>query len=114
MSMRWRIGLAAMVAAVVLVGVVPHTVVSAAEKPVVQVVQLVETPVSVPVTCVDATCGKGSPVPAAPVPVVALVAIVGGLLAAAAARVLIRRRRGLALALPAGTRDALFHPPQFS
>jgi hypothetical protein len=114
MSTRWRIGLAGMVAAVVLVGFVPHTAVSAAEKPVAEVAQLAETPVSVPVSCVDATCGKGSPVPAAPVPVVALVAIVGGLMTAAAATVLIRRRRGMALALPTGTRDTPFHPPQFS
>ena len=70
MSTRWRIGLAAIVAAVVIGGFVPHGALSAAG-PVTQVVQIVEAPVSVPVSCVDATCGKGSPAPAAPTPGVA-------------------------------------------
>jgi hypothetical protein len=114
MSTRWRIGLAAIVAAVVVGGFVPHAVVSGAETPVAQVVQLAETPISGPVACLDATCGKGSPAPAAPTPGIALVAVVGGLVTIAAAAALIRRRRGRVDALPAGRRDPLFHPPQFS
>ena len=114
MSTRWRIGLAAIVAAVVVGGFVPHAVVSGAETPVAQVVQLAETPISGPAACLDATCGKGSPAPAAPAPGIALVAVVGGLATIAAAAALIRRRRGRVDALPAGRRDPLFHPPQFS
>ena len=114
MSTRWRIGLAAIVAAVVVGGFVPHAVLSGAETSLTQAAQIVEVPVSVPVSCVDATCGKGSPAPAAPVPGVALAAVIGGIVAAAAAVGLVRRRRGTVLALPAGTRDPLFHPPQFS
>jgi hypothetical protein len=114
MSTRWRIGLAALIALVVVCGFVPHAMASAAETPVTQVVQLAETPISGPVSCLDATCGKGSPAPAAPAPGIALAAIVGGLLTVAAAAALIRRRRGQVVALPAGRRDPLFHPPQFS
>jgi hypothetical protein len=114
MSTRWRIGLAAIVAAVVVGGFVPHAVLSGAEPSVTQVVQIVEVPVSVPVSCVDATCGKGSPAPTAPAPGVALAAVVGGMVIVAAAVALVRRRRGGLLALPTGTRDTLFHPPQFS
>jgi hypothetical protein len=114
MSTRWRIGLAALVAAVVVGGFVPHAVASAAETPVTQVVQLAETPISGPVSCLDATCGKGSPAPAAPAPGIALVAVVGGLVTLAAAAALIRRRRAQVVALPAGRLDPLFHPPQFS
>ena len=85
MSTRWRIGLAAIVAAVVIGGFVPHGVLSTARSSVVEVAQMVEVPVSGPVTCLDATCGKGSPAPAAPTPGISLVAVVGGLVAVAAA-----------------------------
>jgi hypothetical protein len=111
MSTRWRIGLAAIVAAVVIGGFVPHAVLSGAGT---SVVQIAEAHVSVPVSCVDATCGKGSPAPAAPAPGVALAAVIEGIVTAAAAVGLVRRRRGRTLALPAGTRQAQFHPPQFS
>jgi hypothetical protein len=114
MSTRWRIGLAAIVAAVVIGGFMPHAVLSGANTSVTQAVQIAEIPVPVPVSCVDATCGKGSPAPAAPTPGVALAAVVGGIVTAAAAVALIRRRRVRLLALPPGTRDSLFHPPQFS
>ena len=114
MSTRWRIGLAAIVAAVVIGGFVRHGVLSAAGSTVTEVAQMAEVPVSGPVTCLDATCGKGSPAPAAPTPGISLVAVVGGLVAVAAAAALVRRRRGRVLTLPAGARDPLYHPPQFS
>ena len=114
MSTRWRIGLAAIVAAVVIGGFVPHGVLSAAGSSVTEVAQIAEVPVSGPVTCLDATCGKGSPAPAAPTPGSSLVAVVGGLLAIAAAAALVRRKRGRVLTLPAGARDPLYRPPQFS
>ena len=51
-------------------------------------------------TALDATCGKGSPAPAAPSPGVALVAWWPGLVAVAAAAASIRRRHGHACRAP--------------
>ena len=114
MSLRWRIGLVAIVAAAVVGGFMPHSVLSAAESSATQAAQVAEVPLSGPVSCLDATCGKGSPAPAAPSPGVALFAVVAGMAVAAAVVAGVRRRRGRAFALPAGARDPLFHPPQFS
>jgi hypothetical protein len=114
MSIRWRIGLAAVIAAAVVGGFVPHGVLSVTDTSATQVVQAAEAPLSGSVNCADATCGKGNTAPAAPSPGIALVAVVAGLLGAAAAAACIRRRRGQHLALPVGARDPLFHPPQFS
>jgi hypothetical protein len=114
MSLRWRVGLVAIIAAAVVGGFMPHGVLSGADTSATEIMQLAETPLSVPLNCLDATCGKGSPAPAAPSPGVALVAIVAGLAIAAAAAARIRRRPSQAVALPAGSRDPLFHPPQFS
>ena len=114
MSLRWRIGLAAVIAAAVVGGFVPHTALSAVESSATQVVQVAGVPLSGPVTCLDATCGKGSPAPAAPSPGVALFAVVAGMAAVAAAVAGLRRRRGPLVPLPAGVRNAPYHPPQFS
>jgi hypothetical protein len=114
MSLRWRIGLVAVIAAAVVGGFLPHGVPSAADASVVQAARIAEAPLSSPISCLDATCGKGSPAPSAPSPGVALVAVVTGLLGAAAAAARVRRRRGRVLDLPRGARDPLFHPPQFS
>ena len=114
MSLRWRVGLVAVIAAAIVGGFMPHGVLSAVDSSASQVVQVADVPLSVPVTCLDATCGKGSPAPAAPSPGVALFALVAGLVAAAAAVPAVRRRRGRGVPLPAGARDPLFHPPQFS
>lgn len=103
----------AIIAAAVLGGFLPQGVLSAADTSATQVVRAIEGPVSVPVNCADATCGKGSPAPAAPSPGIVLLAVVAGALGVAAAA-FIRRRQVQALALPAGIRDPLFHPPQFS
>jgi hypothetical protein len=113
MGMRWRVGLVAVVAAAVLGGLVPH-VASGAESAGATMVQAVGSPLAAPTSCVDATCGKGAPTPAAPSPAVALVAVLGGLVVAAAAAALIRRRSREVGALPSGREDRLFHPPQFS
>jgi ABC-type Fe3+ transport system permease subunit len=111
--MKWRLGLVAVVAVAVLGGLVPH-VVTGAESAGVTMAQAVESPLTSPTSCADATCGKGAPTPAAPSLAIALVAVLGGLAVAAAAAALIRRRPAEVSALPSGRRDRLFHPPQFS
>ena len=79
-------GLVAVVAAAVLGGLVPHAVASGTESVGVTMVQVAESPLVFPTTCTDATCGKGTPAPAAPTP--------GIVLAAVAGRPRGRRRRG--------------------
>ena len=114
MSIRWRIGLVAIIAAAIVGGFLPHGVLSVTDASATQVVRALEAPLSGSVNCADATCGKGNTAPAAPSPGVALVAVVAGVLGVAAAAARIRRRRGQLLALAVGARDPLFHPPQFS
>ncbi len=114
MRMRWRFGLVAIIAAAVVAGFTPHGVLSAAESSGAEMVQLAEAPVAMPLTCMDVTCGKGTPAMSAPAPAVALAAVMAGIAAAVVAASVIRRRRALVVALPAGARDPLFHPPQFS
>ena len=114
MRMKWRIGLVAIAAAAVVGGFMPHGVLSGAQSTATEVVQLAPTPTAMPLNCMDATCGKGTPAPAAPAPAIALAAVLTGVGVALAAASVIRRRRALAVALPAGTRDPLFHPPRFS
>ncbi len=115
MHLRRRFGLAAIVAAAVVGGFVPHGVVSGAETTATEMVHMAQSPVSMPLNCMDVTCGKGSPAPAAPTPTVALIAVLGGITVAAGAITTMRRqRRRQVEALPAGSRDPLFHPPQFS
>ena len=114
MSLRWRIGLVAIIAAAVVGGFVPHDVVSSADTTATEMVQIAQSPVSLPFTCMDVTCGRGNPAPAAPTPTVALAAVLAGIAVAAGAIAVIRRDRRRVEALPAGPRDPLFHPPQFS
>jgi hypothetical protein len=114
MSLRWRVGLAAVIAAAVVGGFLPHGALSAAGDSATQVVRMAEVPLSAPLNCGDATCGKGSAAPSAPSPGIALAVVVGGLAVAAAAVAGIRRRHAQAVALPDGARDPLFHPPKFS
>ena len=114
MRMKWRFGLVAIIAAAVVGGFMPHGVLSAAESSGAEMVQLAEAPVAMPLICMDVTCGKGTPASSAPAPAIALAAVLAGIAVAAVAAAIIRRRRALVVALPAGSRDPLFHPPQFS
>jgi MYXO-CTERM domain-containing protein len=109
-----RIGLLALIAAAVVGGFVPHAALSAAESTGAQMEQLAESPVATPSACTDVTCGKGTPATASPSPAVVLAVVIGGVALAALAASAVRRRRRQVAPLPAGTRDPLFHPPQFS
>ncbi len=114
MGIRSRLALAAVVAAAVVFGLVPRGVVTVTETAGTQIVQAVESPFATPVSCTDASCGKAAPTPAAPSPGVVLAVVLGALVVAGAAASAIRRRGRQMVALPAGNRDPLFHPPQFS
>jgi hypothetical protein len=109
-----RLGLVVVFAAVVIGGLVPHALPTAQERVVTEMVTTVESPLAFPSSCADATCGKGSPAPAAPVPAVALAAALTGLLVIAALRGASLRRPLAGGPLPSGVRHAPYHPPQFS
>ena len=113
---RTRLGfvLAAIVAAAVLGGLVPHSVTSDVVATARPAVAVLEEPLSVPVSCADAVCGKGSPTPAAPAPALALAAVIGAAVMAALAVMTFRHRRTHVAPLPAGVRNGLFRPPRFS
>jgi hypothetical protein len=114
MRMPWRLALVAVVAAAVLGGLVPRSVASGAASIARPAVQLVQEPLSVPVSCADAVCGKGSPAPTAPSPAAPLAAVLGFAIAAAAAVATLKHCRSRPGALPAGVPEPQFHPPKFS
>lgn len=114
MRMRWRLGLVAIIAAVVIGGFVPHGTLPGTEKSAAELVQVAEAPLSVPLHCLDATCGKGSPTSPAPTPTVTLAAVVAAATGAAAMGNARRRRRRQTALLPVGATMTLDRPPQFS
>jgi len=114
MRVQWRFALVAIVGVAVLGGLMPHGIATTAASVTRPVVQFVEEPLAVPVTCADAMCGKGSPAPTAPSPVVALAGMLGIAVITAAAVATVKHRRAQAGALPTGASVSLFHPPQFS
>jgi len=114
MRLKWRFGLAMIIAATVLGGFMAHGATSAAATAGAEMVQAVESPFLQPLTCTDATCGKGTPASSSPAPAVALAAVLAGIAVAAACYGAARRRRIAVSPLPLGTRDPLYHPPQAS
>jgi hypothetical protein len=114
MSRRWRWILVAVTALAVLGGVMPRALRAGAEIPTATTAFLVSEATFLPINCQDATCGKSSPVPAAPpLTIAALDAALAGVIAFATARVVRRLRHGVD-ALPRGTARSLFRPPQLS
>ena len=114
MRVHWRFGLVAIIAAAVLGGFMPRGVLSGSQINATEMVQIAEVPLATPLHCLDTTCGKESPAPAAPTPTVALAAVLAAFAVVAALGAAFRRHRTQAASLPAGARDPLFHPPQFS
>jgi hypothetical protein len=109
-----RLVLVAVLAATIVGGFMPHAVLSAAPSRAAEVVRAVETPLEVPLQCLDATCGKGTPSAPTPTPGVVLAAVLGGMIAALALITSIRRRRLRGSPLPVGVTDPFFHPPKSS
>jgi hypothetical protein len=115
MARRWLWCLAAVLAATVLGGLMPHSVLSAPDGLAPSTITLrAEEPPVAPSGCLDASCGRGAP--AAPTPaltIAAVAAVLAGVAALAALRTT-KRPRLATVALPRGTVLALFRPPQFS
>jgi hypothetical protein len=113
---RTRLGLAlaAVVAAAVLGGLVPHSVATDVVATARPTIAILEEPLSVPLSCTDAVCGKGSPAPAAPTPAVVLAAVIAAAVITALAVLTLRHRRTHAAPQHAGVRNGLFRPPRFS
>jgi hypothetical protein len=114
MPARWRVALAAIIAAAIVGGIMPHDSLSAAQRATTQMVQAAEAPLLSTPSCVDATCGKGSPAPSAPTALVALAGAMSVLSLAAIVASRLRRRRAALVPLPAGASTPLLRPPQFS
>lgn len=114
MSARWRVALAAIFAATIAGGLLPHGVLADAQSATTEMMQVVGTPLVAAPNCFDATCGKGSPASPAPAPMVALAGVLSGLAIAAIAAARVRRHRSAVVPLPAGAPDPLLRPPQFS
>lgn len=114
MPARWRVALAAIIAAAIVGGFLPHDVLSATRGATTEMVQAAEAPLVPLPTCLDATCGKGSPAAPSPAPMIALTGVLSGLAIALIGAARLRRNRAQVVRLPAGAADPLFRPPQFS
>ena len=114
MPTRWRVALAAIIAATVISGLLPHGVLSTAQRATSEIVQAAEAPLVPLPTCLDATCGKGSPAAPSSAPIIALTGVLSGLAIALITAARLRRNRAQVIPLPAGAPDPLFRPPQFS
>jgi hypothetical protein len=114
MSVRWRLSLVVVLAAVVLGGFMPQALLSKPFLPVSPTALATEGTPTAPSGCTGVSCNKGSP--GAPTPsltIAALAAMTGVVLQAAGGRAS-RRIRSLVRSLPRGTVPFLFRPPQFS
>jgi hypothetical protein len=112
--MKWRFGFVAIIAAAVIGGLMPHGVHSAGENAATEMVQIAEAPVTVPPSCLDVSCGKGTPAAPAPVLVLAFATVLTAMAVVAVVAGTIRRQRARDGALPAGSTVPLFRPPKFS
>ena len=114
MSLRWRLSLVVVLAAIVLGGFMPQALLSKPFLPVSPAAMAIAGEPTPPSGCTGVSCNKGSP--AAPTPtltIAALAALTGVLVSPSAARIW-RRLRSLVRSLPRGTVPFLFRPPQFS
>jgi hypothetical protein len=114
MPVRLRVSLVAIIAAAIVGGFMPHAALATAQGTVTEMVQVAEAPLAALPNCVDVTCGKGSPAPPTPAPMVALAGLLSGLAVVAIVAGRLRRRRHQVVALPAGSPNPLLRPPQFS
>jgi hypothetical protein len=114
MSLKWRWCLVVVMAATVLGGFMPRTLLSDSVPPARALVASTEGVPAFPVGCLDATCGKGAPTPSAPVLTIAALAAIAAVMLSAGAGPMSRRFRSAVRALPSGRTAGVFRPPQFS
>jgi len=115
MRWQWRLGLVAVTAVALVGGAAPHGSLPAVQRASSEVLQVVESPWSGPLRCMDATCGKGgSPAMPAGTAGVAGAAVLTALALVATAASTVRRRHRRASVLPAGCPDSPYHPPRSS
>jgi hypothetical protein len=114
MSLRWRWSLVVVLAAVVLGGFMPQSVLTGAHAAPVQVAIARTGPPTFPSGCAGTSCGKSAPVAPIPVLTIAALAAMAGTVLKMSRTDWCRRIRTLGRRLPRGTISSLFHPPQFS
>jgi hypothetical protein len=114
MSRRWRWSLVAVIAAAALGSFLPSALLTAHAPSRTMAALTAQEPSVSPTGCFIASCGKGSPAPAAPTLTLAAVATLAAAAVLVAARSRRIGRRQFSTALPRGIALTLFHPPQFS
>ena len=114
MSLRARLSMVVVLAAIVLGGFMPQALLTGTYAGAGQMAVARSGPPTFPSGCAGTSCSKSAPVVPAPVLTIAAVAGMTGVLLKASRRGWSRRIRSLVHRLPRGVTSSLFHPPQFS
>jgi hypothetical protein len=114
MSLRTRLSMVVVLAAIVLGGFMPQALLTGTYAAPGQMAIARVGPPTFPSGCAGTACSKGAP--SVPTPVLTIAALAGmmGVLLELSGGGLSRRIRTLAHRLPRGAVSSLFHPPQFS
>jgi hypothetical protein len=114
MSLRWRLSLVVVLAAIVLGGFMPQALLGKPFLPVSPAAMALQGEPTAPSSCTGVSCNKGSPGAPTPTLTIAALAAMTGVLVQASGGRIWRRLRSLVHSLPRGTVPSLFRPPQFS
>ncbi len=114
MSLRARLSMVVVLAAIVLGGFMPQALLTGTYAAPGQMAVARAGPPTFPSGCAGTSCNKSAPVVPTPVLTIAALAGMVGVLLRASGGGLSRRIRTLARRLPRGVAASLFHPPQFS
>jgi hypothetical protein len=114
MSLRWRWSLVVVLAAMVLGGFLPQTILGGSHAPATLTVATYVGPPTFPSGCSGSSCGRTAPTPAAPVLTIAGLAAATATVVRAKGGYWSRRIRPRMRSLPRGTVMSLFRPPQLS
>jgi len=114
MSLRWRWSLVVVLAAMVLGGLLPETVLDANHAPASMTTAVSVGQPAFPSGCSGSNCVRSTPAPATPVLAIAGLAALTGFVTGAGGGYRTRRASPRTRALPAGIPVSLYRPPQFS